>query len=158
MPRWPESKPIQVVCANPLCGKVFVWRRGLAHLNRSKGRHCCSRRCQNTRHGLGGTPRHKLWEGAKKRCGETGLIFALTVHDVPAVPRRCPVLGILLVSNTKAGPIDSSPSLDRINPALGYVPGNVRVISYRANRLRSDATAAELRKVARDAVRLERSR
>lgn len=39
-------------------------------------------------------------------------------------------------------------SLDRIVPSLGYVPGNVAVISHRANRIKSDATADELRAVA----------
>jgi hypothetical protein len=39
---------------------------------------------------------------------------------------------------------DNQPSLDRVIPALGYVPGNVRVISFRANRLKQDATAEEV--------------
>ena len=36
---------------------------------------------------------------------------------------------------------------DRVVPALGYVPSNIRVISFRANRIKSDASAAELRAV-----------
>lgn len=39
-----------------------------------------------------------------------------------------------------------SPSLDRINWKKGYVPGNVRVISQRANLILGDATADELRR------------
>ncbi|WP_145960516.1 hypothetical protein [Novosphingobium meiothermophilum] len=42
----------------------------------------------------------------------------------------------------------NSPSLDRIEPELGYVPGNTIVISNRANRLKSDATIDELRAIA----------
>ena len=38
---------------------------------------------------------------------------------------------------TEGGRSDRSPSLDKIEPALGYVPDNVRVISDRANRLKS---------------------
>jgi hypothetical protein len=34
-------------------------------------------------------------------------------------------------------------------PSLGYVPGNIRVISMRANRIKTDATADELRAVLR---------
>lgn len=38
-----------------------------------------------------------------------------------------------------------SPSLDRISPELGYVPGNVRVISDKANRLKGSRNLTELR-------------
>jgi hypothetical protein len=68
------------------------------------------------------------------------------------VPEFCPVLNIRLVFNRgKPGGSHNSPSLDRIVPELGYAPGNVRVISDRANKLRNDATADELEAVARDA-------
>jgi hypothetical protein len=39
-------------------------------------------------------------------------------------------------------------SLDRIDHQKGYVPGNVRVISLRANLLRKDMTCHELRALA----------
>lgn len=96
-----------------------------------------------------------MWENAKKRAKENGVRFTLTLDDMPEIPEICPVLGIPIVPNTVAGPLDSSPSLDRIVRAQGYVPGNVRIISNRANRLRSDATADELRLVAEDAARIE---
>ena len=41
-----------------------------------------------------------------------------------------------------------SPSLDRIVPDRGYVPGNVRVVSDRANRLKGDRNLEELRRLA----------
>lgn len=37
----------------------------------------------------------------------------------------------------------SSPSLDRLRPELGYVRGNICVISNLANRIKSNATSAE---------------
>lgn len=43
---------------------------------------------------------------------------------------------------------DNSPTLDRIVPDLGYVPGNVAVISFRANAIKRNATVAELKAVA----------
>jgi hypothetical protein len=46
--------------------------------------------------------------------------------------------------------IDNSPSLDRIVPEKGYVAGNIRVISQRANRIKSNATVEELRAVLKD--------
>jgi hypothetical protein len=39
---------------------------------------------------------------------------------------------------------------DRKDNARGYVKDNVRVISWRANRLKSDATLEELRLLVRD--------
>lgn len=80
---------------------------------------------------------------AKVRAAIRGIPFALTAADI-AVSDACPVFGTPLVFGGANGR-DNSPSLDRIDPALGYVPGNVRVISYRANRIRSDASLAELR-------------
>lgn len=43
--------------------------------------------------------------------------------------------------------MDHTPTLDRIIPKLGYVPGNVIIVSARANRIRNDATVDELYKV-----------
>lgn len=74
--------------------------------------------------------------------------FNLTVDDI-AIPAFCPALGIPLFKATGAkaqGP--NSPTLDRIVPELGYVRGNVRVISARANQIKSNATPEELLRVA----------
>lgn len=145
---------MEVTCANPHCARVFTFTEGPAHFAR-RPQHYCSRSCQNTTHGRAGTPQHRLWEMAKRRAKRNGTDFALRLEDIPEVPVLCPVLGIRLQPNDVAGPIDSSPSLDRIQAKLGYVPGNVRVISFRANRLRSDASADELRAVADDAKGLQ---
>lgn len=47
----------------------------------------------------------------------------------------------------------ASPSLDRIIPTLGYVPGNVWVISHRANELKRDATLQEIQMLAANLAR-----
>lgn len=60
------------------------------------------------------------------------------------LPTHCPVLGIKLGS---CGKDDNSPTIDRVNNDLGYVPGNVRVISWRANRLKSNGTLEEFEKI-----------
>ena len=74
-----------------------------------------------------------------------GVPFNLTLEDIK-VPEFCPILGIPLARSTGSH-TDSSPSLDRIDPSLGYVRGNVIVISYRANRIKNDATIPELQKI-----------
>ena len=54
--------------------------------------------------------------------------ITITINDL-VFPERCPVLNIPLLSTGKR--TDNSPSLDRIIPSLGYVPGNVKVISWK---------------------------
>lgn len=64
------------------------------------------------------------------------------------MPTICPVLGIPLVLGQ--GKLhDNSPTLDRIIPELGYVKGNVKVISYKANRIKNNGTLADLEAVIR---------
>ncbi|MEO1077616.1 MAG: hypothetical protein AAFX41_16875 [Bacteroidota bacterium] len=83
---------------------------------------------------------------AKTRSTKAKVPFNLTPADI-TIPFECPVLGIpIIVGADKAS--DNSPSLDRVVPALGYVRGNVLVISNRANRIKNNATIAELRQVA----------
>jgi hypothetical protein len=43
---------------------------------------------------------------------------------------------------------DASPTLDKVDNAKGYVRGNCHVISWRANRLKSDGNADEHEKIA----------
>lgn len=76
---------------------------------------------------------------AKQRSKNKNIQFNLTEKDLN-IPDTCPVFGIPL----------TSPSLDRINPKEGYVKGNVRVISKRANRLKSDMTFEECQMLLKD--------
>lgn len=97
----------------------------------------------NTKHNA----RIMLWS-AKKRAKQYELPFDLTEEDIQ-IPDKCPVLGIKLEAQYGKGKLaNNSPSIDRIYPWLGYVKGNVIVISHRANRLKNDATPYELHKIA----------
>lgn len=83
---------------------------------------------------------------AKWRARRDGVPFDLTLDDV-RVPKRCPYLGIpIFVGDGR--PVDNSPSLDRLDPELGYVRGNVIVVSFRANQIKSDASPDELERIA----------
>jgi hypothetical protein len=57
-----------------------------------------------------------------------------------------PIPGLPLGKDYRHDPAGAS--LDRINHEKGYVPGNVRVISLRANLLRRDIRYEELRALA----------
>jgi hypothetical protein len=86
-----------------------------------------------------------LWYQAKSRAKKKGLAFTISPTDI-VVPRYCPALGIKLAKG--CGIVqDRSPSLDRIIPRLGYVPGNICVISHRANSIKRNATAKEISKI-----------
>jgi len=90
-------------------------------------------------------PEWWLWQKAKVRAKRNGLEFRLTVADV-VLPEVCPVFGLALIP-ARGKAKDNSPTLDRLDSAVGYVPGNVRVISWRANRLKNNATAEDLRRI-----------
>lgn len=65
------------------------------------------------------------------------------------MPTHCPVLGIELKRRTARGDNEpSAPTVDRLDPALGYVKGNIHIISRRANNIKSDATVDEIVRVA----------
>lgn len=59
----------------------------------------------------------------------------------------CPILGIELdyfAGSTQ----ENSPSFDRIDNSIGYVKGNVQIVSWRANRIKNNGTSSEHRKIA----------
>lgn len=85
-----------------------------------------------------------MYQGAKCRAKAKGLAFNLELSDV-SIPNVCPVFGMELVWQGK--PSKNSPTLDRLVPELGYVKGNVAVISLQANRMKSDANAEEVLKL-----------
>jgi hypothetical protein len=88
---------------------------------------------------------YQLWCNAKMRARRDGLAFNLEVGDI-AIPEVCPLLGVPLHVGAR-GILDNSPSIDRFDSSLGYVKGNIWVISHRANRIKADATIDELERI-----------
>ena len=85
---------------------------------------------------------------AKIRAKRDNLPFALTFEYMCGLVRtHCPVLG--LTFNYQATEFSAdSPSLDKFIPSLGYVPGNVTIISRRANTMKQDASLEEVEALA----------
>ena len=98
--------------------------------------------------------RHGLRAGAIKR----GVPFDpdyLTVEYVLSLLRRqttCECCGRPLITtwvgNGEQHTKDDVPTIDRLQPKLGYVAGNTAMICWRCNCLKRDATAAELEGIA----------
>lgn len=88
---------------------------------------------------------------AKYRANKKRLPFNLTAQDVADVwPKDdyCPALRIpLRVRPGNKTSTNNSPNLDRIIPRLGYVKGNVVVVSKLANGIMSSARPSEVIKV-----------
>lgn len=85
---------------------------------------------------------------AKQRALKKGLDFNITYEDFD-IPEKCPLLGITLVKHVGDGVAqDDSPSLDRIKPELGYIKGNVWVISRKANEIKNNVDSNTLKKIA----------
>lgn len=91
------------------------------------------------------TKQKNLLRWARGRAELKGLAFNLTIEDLQ-IPEFCPVLGIPL-KHGEGKPCDNSPTIDRIVPEIGYVTGNIIIISNRANRLKSDAKWWEMNKM-----------
>lgn len=94
-------------------------------------------------HGKSKTMEYCMFYDARKRAYALNLPFSIIPTDIH-IPTNCPVLGIEL---TLKGVRDTRPSLDRVIPSKGYTVENIAVISFKANRIKSDATVAELKSI-----------
>lgn len=89
----------------------------------------------------------KLLVAAKRRAFLKGLDFDLEVSDIQ-IPDKCPILKTSISPNI--GRVSAaSPSLDRIDPSLGYVKTNIWVISHKANSMKNNADVASLKTFAK---------
>ena len=86
--------------------------------------------------------RYTLVRNSKRRARARGVDHTIRVGDIE-IPERCPVLGCVLKRNRGKLSKDS-PSLDRVDNSKGYVPGNVRVISFWANTLKDNMTLEQI--------------
>lgn len=115
------------------------------HEDQSEGRKAYMRERSKATRLSSATWAAEVLRAARGRARRLGLEFDIAADDVET-PEVCPVLGVPLVYDALE-PRAQRPSLDRTDNAKGYVRGNVRVISFRANQIKNDATSAELEKV-----------
>jgi hypothetical protein len=93
----------------------------------------------------------KLLGQAKTRAKKQEIECSLTLEELllmfPA-DYCCPVFKTKMFWGCSGkGERSASPSLDRVNPRGGYTKDNVMIISWRANKIKSDCSAQELEAV-----------
>lgn len=89
----------------------------------------------------------------RKRAKKKKLNFTIEVKDF--TPRStCPCCGVQFGYFNKRKDNTTSPSIDRLDPAKGYIKENCWVICARCNTIKNDGTVDELQNIA-NAVRLE---
>jgi len=88
-----------------------------------------------------------LFYSAKTRAGRAGLVCTLTKDDVLALwdaqGGRCYYSNEPMTYVTGNGKLDTNASLERLNPAEGYTPGNVVLCCYFINVSKRDKSIEE---------------
>lgn len=96
-------------------------------------------------------PERALFKRMQWSAKQRGIGVFLTYEEFLAeiggkIPNACPALGIELKASVEKYS-DNSPSVDRIDSSRPYEVGNIAVISYRANMIKSIGNADEHQKI-----------
>jgi hypothetical protein len=87
-------------------------------------------------------PEKIILQHAKSRAKKKNIEFNLTKDDIK-IPEKCPVLGIKIQKGDGYVKFDS-PSLDRIDPTLGYIKDNIIIVSFKVNAIKNNVTIEEM--------------
>jgi len=90
-------------------------------------------------------PEKRALTGARNRARKLGLPFDLVEADLIA-PKLCMYCDQPMSRET--GNMNTTPSVDRIKPELGYVKANIAIICGRCNRLKQDSTPEQMHWIA----------
>jgi hypothetical protein len=92
------------------------------------------------------------WIRRNKKGGKKKLRSDLSIEYYKSlIVDTCPLLGVSLTyDNFKGNAPDNYATLDKIDPNGGYVEGNVQIVSFRANMLKSNATLEELKMIVKN--------
>lgn len=120
----------------------------------------CAERDKSYYNEYGRQNREKRWNqvllsNVMQRALRKSILFNITIDDIPnPAGKRCPVFGweFEFGINKKS---DRSATIDRINAELGYVKGNIQLISSLANSVKSDALPDTILKVGRSVLERE---
>ena len=89
------------------------------------------------------TPEELLWERLRQSSKEVNREFNIDVEDI-VIPEYCPYLKTKLSTNLNDHKLPNYYTGDRIDSNLGYIKGNVQVLSKLANTMKNNATMDQL--------------
>ena len=91
-----------------------------------------------------------MTNSAKSRAKKNNIPFSISWENLTEVYKGiCPILGLPLDWHSSKIMTDNSPSLDKIIPETGYAKGNIQIISWKANKMKNNATSEELNNFAK---------
>lgn len=144
-------------CANPNCTVEFEPRSGKRFHSRN-----CQMRTFASSYNMASRlahPRKWIRHRARQTARKKEIEFALTAEDIPEIPDFCPVFPWIRLEHRtgkgRVGLFPDSPPIDRIDSSKGYVPGNIRIVTLRANVLKSDGTLREFEALVEDCKALQ---
>lgn len=92
-----------------------------------------------------------LFLSCRKRAQIENIPFNIEINDI-IIPEICPILETKIIHEEGSDNL-YSPSVDKIIPELGYIKGNIRVISRKANMMKLNANKEELVKFSKNIVK-----
>lgn len=97
--------------------------------------------------------RARLFHNARQRANKAAIEFSISFEDIQ-IPKVCPLRQVPFTVGLGQHK-DDFPTLGRKDPRLGFVKGNVWVISHKADRLKGTFTPTELRTFCENVLTLD---
>ncbi len=126
-------------------GKLGLQHRCKECQKRNKGKYTDNARERNRQHKME-DPLNHMYSRLKKSAKDDNKVFSIKLEDLK-FSDRCPIYGTEWdLSHIRS---DQTPTVDRVDNTKGYIKGNVKIISWKANRLKHTASLKEIEALAK---------
>jgi hypothetical protein len=144
-----DFRRVYGLITGPNKGKFIGWRT--KQNNDYRASRCLKCEAKVSEKKYVSNPFPQMRSNAKIRAKADGAKFNISTEYIKSIfpkNQKCPVLGVKFDMGYKLGKTNKyAPSLDKIIPELGYVEGNVKIVSLIVNRLKSDANYDDMEKI-----------